>query len=492
MIATTHRGALAAPLPPLRHRRTPAAIRTLRIGREARGLVRIASPIAAIGLMNMLLSLTDTVMIGRLDPNGLAAVVVVSDLYSILFNFTVGFSAVVAPAVSATMGAGVDWRVCTIVQRVMLLVCALAVAGGTVVWFIPDIMQALGLRLVAAATTRAYAHYMAGAFLLLVLFAMARHVLSATGRSRVAVIAIALAVPANAALNRLFMAGGFGIDGIGVAGAGLASLVVALGLCGATTAYLFLAPSFDNFRDLPRTERIIVPAELLRLARQAVQMGLGAIAETGGFLASTLIVGLVAPNLLVAHTLAFRALGICYLLIAGVGQAATIRLAFLSGRPARRGEPHARTALMWCGAALMTLLVLVFCGFPTGIARLMALAVGVDSPALIGAAAGLIPLAGVALAAVVPAHLVCAMLKANGRTKTALAVQVAGQWGIGLTAMLFVWWLGLGATGVWIALICGAVAASVFAILWSRMPGTPGLALPRFGNPVVRPADARA
>lgn len=447
-------------------RRSRVRLRVLRLGREVRHLVGIASPIAAIGVMNLALSLTDVVMIGRLDPAGLAPVVVVSDLYSVLFNFTVGFSAVVAPAAAAAIGAGVSWRVCTIVQQVMLLVCLLAVAAATAVWFAPDLLRAAGLRLDAPGTSRAYAHYMAAAFVLLVLFALARHVLSAMGRSRFAIIAIAAALPVNAFLNHVFMAGAFGMEGMGAAGAGLASLVVAFGLGGSATAYLYLSPAIDGFRAPPRTTRTLAPRELLRLARPAALTGLGAIAETGVFLASTTVVGMIAPGMLIAHTLAFRAMGACYLLLAGIGQAATIRVAYFFGRAAPRLEAFAFRATILCGSVLISFLVLAFCLAPRQIAGLMALTIGRDDPVLIADTARLVPLAGLALAAAVPAHVICATLKARGRSLQALALLAAGHWGVGLTAMICVSVAGLGTTGIWSALMLGAFAASLAAVLW--------------------------
>jgi MATE family multidrug resistance protein len=450
-------------------RRSRARVQFTRVGQEVRQLVRIASPIAAIGVMNMLLALTDVIMIGRLDPTGLAAIVIVSDFYSILFNFTVGFSAIVAPAAAAAIGAGVSWRVCTIVQRVTLLVCILAAAAATAVWFTPDILRRSGLRLDAPDTTGAYAHYMAGAFVLLVLFAMARHVLSATGRSRFAVLAIAAALPVNAILNHVFMAGAFGIEGIGAAGAGLASLVVALGLGGSAAAYLFLSRSFDGFRAPPYTERVLAPRELLRLARPAALMGLGAVAETGVFLLSTMVVGLIAPGMLVAHTLAFRAMGACYLLLAGIGQAATIRVAYLSRRGMPLLEAYACTAIISCGAALISLLVLAFGAAPRQIAGLMALTIGSDDPALLAETMRLVPLAGLALAAAVPAHIICATLKAQGKALAALALLAVGHWGVGLTTMLACSWADFGATGVWVALTLGALAASLAGVFWRCM-----------------------
>ena len=150
MIATRPHAPLGALLELTAARHSPARLRVTRVGREMRQLVRIASPIAAIG-------------------------------------------------------AGVSGRVCTIVQRITLLVCLLAAAAATPVEFTPDLLRAAGLELEAFGTTRAYADYMACAFALLGLFALA--LLSATGRSRFAVVAVAAALPVNAMLNHVFMTG---------------------------------------------------------------------------------------------------------------------------------------------------------------------------------------------------------------------------------------------------------------------------------------------
>ena len=72
--------------------RSAAAVRVLRLWTETGRIVAAASPVALIGLLNMMLGLTDMVMVGRYDPTGLGAIVVVGDLNSIVFNCKCGLS----------------------------------------------------------------------------------------------------------------------------------------------------------------------------------------------------------------------------------------------------------------------------------------------------------------------------------------------------------------------------------------------------------------
>lgn len=445
-------------------RRSRILLRARGLSRESLRLFRAASPIALVALLNMALALTDAVMIGRYDPHGLASIVVVSDMQSIVFNFIAGFSAVVAPHAAAAIGAGVRWQVCTIVKRILLMALIAAAAAALAIYHSPAVLHALGVRLRDDAIAVSYAHYMAGAFLFMILFALNRHVLAAVGLSRIAVMAAAAAAPLNALANKVFMEGAFGWAGMGVPGAGLATLLVMALTGGLLTVYLFVSPSLHPFREQTPEAATVHWPEMARLARPGLLMGLGAVAETGVFLASTICVGLFAADALMAHTLAFRAMALSYLLLAGLGQAITIRVAYLGAGVSRRREARAHRAALVCCAMLIALLLALFCLASADVTLVAALMVpDIDAHSLAQTRA-IVPLAGAALAAAVPAHVACAILRAKGRALAALAILTAGHWGIGLPAMLLLAWSGAGVSGVWTGLLLGALAASMFAL----------------------------
>lgn len=442
----------------------------LRCRNELAKLMLMASPIVAIGLLNMAMSIIDIVMLGRHDATGLAGVVIISDLYSIIFNFSAGFAGLVTPRVAAAIGAGVRWHVCTIVRRTLVLVLLLGLAGAAIIFSAAAFLDAMGVTRSEAA--RSYAALMAGTYLFMLLFTLCRIVLSAVGRPRFALFAIVAALPLKVAANAIFIYGAWGLPPLGVTGVGLASLAVAVLMGCSLLVYLFVSPSFGEFDDpepVPFTF-----AELWQLTRSGTLMGLIAVSETGVFLISTILIGFLAPQELVAHTLAFRSMALCYLIVVGIGQAVTIRMAFLQARGALNLEVHARRAILACSLTLVAfVLVLLFLGSGQ-LAPMLALVVEGDA-ALPGRVAALLSLTGLTLAAMIPSHMIAALLRARDDVAVPAAVTMASYWGVGLTAMLAMGAYGLGAEGVWLGLLLGASTSCLCSIVYLFGQHGPGL-----------------
>ncbi|HEY7600342.1 MAG TPA: MATE family efflux transporter, partial [Candidatus Limnocylindrales bacterium] len=266
--------------------------------------------------------------------------------------------------------------------------------------------------------------------------------------------------------NHVLIHGAWHIPALGVAGAGLASLMVAVLMGGSLTAYLFVSSSFAEFDD-PAPVPLHLGA-LWRLAASGALMGLIAVSETGVFLASTIVVGLLAPQDVLAHVLAFRAMAVCYLFVAGIGQAVTIRVAFLDARAAGSRHVHTRRAV---ASSCMGLVVLVLALFLLGADRLagvLAAMVGRQGgPA--DHVAALLPVAGLTLAALAPAHLASALLRARNDVAAPTAFNAFSYWGVALVAMSLLVASGQGARGAWLGLLLGAsVCSACFAAyLWA-------------------------
>jgi multidrug resistance protein, MATE family len=447
----------------------------LRWRNESARILLAASPIVLIGLLNMAMSVIDIVMLGRYNAAGLATALIVSDLYSIVFNFSAGFAGVATQQIAAAIGARVRWQVCTIVRRTLLLVLLLGVLGAVTILFSAWILQQLGVRQSEVAAD--YAVFMAGTYVFMLLFALIRAVLSAMGRPGPALLAIVVAVPLKAAANYALIYGAWGAPELGVVGAGLASLAVAVLMSTSLMFYLFASPSFAVF-DAPEPASLDF-RELRRLTRSGFLMGLVAVSETSVFLASTVVVGLFAPNELIVHALTFRLIAICYLFVVGIGQAVTIRMAYLHARAAGNLEFHAKRAILSCGLALVALVLVLLVLGAAPLGRLLASTVESDA-GLADRIATLLRIAGPTPAAVIPAHMITALLRAREDVVVPTGFTITSYWGIALTAMLLLAAAGHGAQGVWPSLLLGASVSSVCfsAYLWQRNVNKPTLPEP--------------
>jgi MATE family multidrug resistance protein len=435
----------------------------LRWRSELTRLALTASPIVLIGLINMAMSIADIVMLGRYDAEALRAVVVVSDLYSVVFNFSAGFAGVVTPQVAAAIGARVRWQVCDIVRRTLLLVLALSLLGAVAILSAPGLLGAAGLSRSESAAT--YAVFMAGSYVFMLLFTLARAVLSSVARPGLALLAVGAALPVKVAANYAFIYGVWGAPELGAAGAGLASFLVAVLMGGSLTAYLFVSASFREFDD-PQPAPLDL-RQLYELARAGALMGVTAVSETGVFLGSTIVVGLLAPQDVLAHALAFRAMAVCYLLVAGFGQAVTIRMAFLHARAAARPQAHAVRAIALSCMGLILLVLSLFSLGADWLGAVLAMAVEAQSD-LAGRVTALLGAAGLTLAALIPAHVIAALLRARNDIAIPTGLTVLSYWGVALGAMLLLAHTGHGAHGAWLSLLIGAsvCSAGLGAYLW--------------------------
>jgi MATE family multidrug resistance protein len=444
----------------------------LRWRSELTRLALTASPIVLIGLINMAMSVADIVMLGRYDAEALRAVVVVSDLYSVVFNFSAGFAGVVTPQVAAAIGARVRWQVCAIVRRTLLLVLVLSLLGAMAILSAPGLLGAAGLSRSESAAT--YAVFMAGSYVFMLLFTLARAVLSSMARPGLALLAVGAALPLKVAANYAFIYGVWGAPELGAAGAGLASFLVAVLMGGSLTVYLFVSSSFREF-DEPQPAPLDL-GQLYELARAGALMGVTAVSETGVFLGSTIVVALLAPQDVLAHALAFRAMAVCYLVVAGFGQAVTIRMAFLHARAAARPQAHAVGAIALSCIGLIAVVLSLFSLGADRLGAILAMAVEAQSD-LAGRVTALLGAAGLTLAALIPAHVIAALLRARNDVAIPTGLTVLSYWGVALGAMLLLARAGHGAQGAWLSLLIGAsvCSAGLGTYLWRARGAALGL-----------------
>jgi MATE family multidrug resistance protein len=439
------------------------------VARELIGLVRSAVPIALVGIVNLGMSITDAVLMAGLDPRALTAGVVVGDVFSMAIQFAAGALGAVAAPVAAAHAAGDAKRVGRIIAGGLRMALVLALLGAAVIAIAPAVLRGVGVRLPLPEVASEYALYMAATYAVMMVVALSRSIFPAFGGGVIVLVVILAALPLNLAADLVLMHGWLGLPAMGLAGAGAASLLVAvfmatvLLICLARTSRLGEARVWRAF--LSRNDGFVGPA----LARAGIFTGATALCETGVYLSSTVIVAFVAIEAVPAHILVFRTVAITYVIGTGFAQAVTIRLA--RGLATGIGE-SLRKAVALGAITLAALFVLVMLALPSA-----SQAAGIAAPL----AHVLAPFAAVAVCNLVPAVVAFGILKARADVGVPSLISFGGYWGVGFALVIVLAGpLGLGAVGVWIALATGttATAAGLWAYLRRRDGWRPGAASP--------------
>lgn len=447
---------------------------------EARTLVALAAPMTGAALVNMGMSITDTVMMGWMGPTALAAGAVVSDIYSIVFYFAAGILSIMSPMVARAMGANCPDEARRALQHGFAAALIVAVPAFGAVWHAGDIVGLFDVSATANTIGRDYAHAMAFAIVPMLFVAVWRNQFDAIGRPRVYLVAVLAALPLNALANWVLMFGWSPIPAFGLAGAGIASALVALGLM--TGLAVFGRVSADIRRlSLQGSGWRIDRKSLTDVFRLGLPIGLFTIGEVGIFLLATVVVSPFGIDALAAHAITIRIAGVIYALPTGLSQATTVRVGRAIGRADRNGLKRsirsARIVGMVSGA-------MIFAGLLLGSGLLADLFLDDARAVIAGAVADLLVLLGIlnfAQGFVAPAT---GIFRGFKETRTPMLLCLIGYWLIGMPiACAGAFHFGYGVYGIWTGLASGVAATALLMNLRLVRPAfQSGIPAPRSGR----------
>lgn len=434
----------------------PASLRP-----ELLAILRLAGPLIAAQLANVLMVFTDTVMMGLLGPAELAAGGLGAASYSFVSIFCVGVIAAVGNLVAIRHGAGDVAGAARLTQAGMWLGWGLALAAGLLLWNLAPLLRVFGQE----------AHNIEGAmqFLSTLVFALPgymtfmalRGFTSAIGRpGPVMAISIGGAL-ANFALNYVLIHGWFGLPRLGLAGIGLITALVmtamALLLAWHVTRHpAYAAYSLRHGLLQPRLDDL---RELLRLG---LPIGGTYAVESGLFAFAALCMGALGSQALAAHQVAIMSVYVAFMVPVGISYAVTFRIGQHFGAGRLEDARRAGRLGIGLGAGCMLSFAALFWLAPEWVVGLFLERGNAEFEAVVQMAVGLLAIA--AWFELFDGIQTIAMGAIRGLkdAKTTFLVGLGCYWLVGApAAWLLAFHLGWGPQGVWWGLASGLACAAL-------------------------------
>src|SRR6266581_4431243 len=416
---------------------------------EIRATLTVAAPLAAANIAQMAMHVTNAVMVGHLGAVSLAAAGLGAALYSTLLMTSQGVLTAVAPLAAHAIGADDHPTLGGVAGAGLILTAFPMLLAG--LGYDPELVAGIGIYLRAIS-------WGAPAFLG---FAVLRFLLVAAFRARSIMVISLIAVPLNAALNWVLIFGHFGAPGLGILGSACATAIVQWLTLFCFAGYLLLTPTKIPvrigrivLREIPRILRLGLPIAALR--------GL----EIGLFVTTGILMGLLGADALGAHQLVFNVAGVCFMVPLGLGQAATVRVAFQLGAGVPSAARRAGFVALALGALFMVASAVVLFAAPQ---MLIGFYLDLGDPAnrgLVEIALRLFLIA--ALFQVFDGVQVIAVGALRGYAETAVPMLIAaiGYWAIGFAGgCVLAFPLGYGAVGLWSGLALGLAVVAILLTL---------------------------
>ena len=427
---------------------------------EARELIALSAPITGTALINMGMSITDTVMMGWIGPDALAAGAVVSDLYSIVYYFMAGILSASAALIAQALGARRGTEVRRLVRQ-GFIAAAFLIPAFFLVWNASLLLRMFGVEEAVIELGNGYRQMMALTIVPMMFVAVWRNAFAALGRPKIFLVATLLALPANGLANAVFMFGFGPIPAMGVAGAGLSSAIVATGLAVGFAGFAVLNTEMRQLCLFRRRLRID-KRHLAEIFRLGIPIGFSSLGEVGVYLVSTVVVSLFGATALAAHAITLRMAGVVYALTIGLSQAATVRVSYAVGRGDSWGTVESGWTALVVGTTFGLAIFAGLAGTAGSLPWLFLEDGKVGTAAVASTAAGLLFLLGALNLAVGPTSSATAILRGFKDTRIPMVLTLTAKWAIGMPVAFFAGFhLGWSAGGVWAGLVVAEVATAI-------------------------------
>ncbi len=419
-------------------------------------MTRLAIPVVVVQVGMMLFGVVDTMVVGRLSSQALAAVALGHVAVITISSFGVGVLLGIDPLLNQALGARDRNAFRRSVQRGFILAAVLMIPSILFLLPIGAILALLGQPAETVPLAAAYSHISIPGLLPFYGWVVLRLALQAMGRLRHIVATVIAVNIFNLVADWALVFGAGPIPQLGPLGSAWASTI-------ARTLLFVILLSVDrkDLWPLLRFDRASFElGPLLKTARLGIPIGFNLQLEIVAFSVIALLMGGLGTITMAAHQVAINLASLTFMVPLGVSQATAVRVGNAIGAGDSGGARRAASAGLILGAGFMTLTAALFIGIPVWLARAYT---SVEEVLLL--ASMLIPIAGFFQVFDGLQVVAAGVLRGAGDTRVPLVVNILGFWLVGLpTSLVLGFRLGYGPQGLWWGIVAGLIAVATFLL----------------------------
>ena len=331
-------------------------------------LLKIALPLAAAYLAELAMFITTKLVVGELGYRELAATGLAGGLAFEPLLVLMGLLSIVGVLVAQAEGAGRKRDAGNAARQGLLVATGLGLLGTVLVWNLDLVLTWTGQDPVIIALAEPYLHTLSGFVLPTLYFSVLRSFVAALAKTGAVMVITVSAVGLNYLLTYGLVHGAFGLPAMGLAGAGLATTIVAWVMFLSIGLYIYRTETLRGYGLFKGRLHLDLPVcgEILRLGLPVA--GLVAL-EAGLFIGVSILSGVIGVTPLAAYEILISWLGVPFVVALGLAEATMVRVAFASGRGAPLAARQAGLIGMVMGVGILVIMMIIPLSVPHLIAQ---------------------------------------------------------------------------------------------------------------------------
>jgi MATE family multidrug resistance protein len=420
----------------------------------------LAYPVVLSQLGHVLVGTADSVMVGRVGTEELAAVSVANAVFSVAMMFGIGISFGLTPLIAQSDGEGNQRAGMRFLKHSFMINLAFGILLFSLLLFGGFILDILDQPKDVVALAKPYLAIIGFSLLPFMIFQTFKQFAEGLAMTKQAMYITLSANVVNILLNYVLIFGKLGFEPMGLIGAGWATLIsrilMAIGMVLFVKYYKRFAIYWSYLK--VTVWNIQSFKSLLNLG---VPTGFQYIFEVGAFASAAIMIGWMGAVPLASHQVAMNLASISYMMATGISAAATVRVGNQLGQ---RDIPTMRVAAFTC--FLMGIIFMAFTGLMFMVFNELLPTLYTSDAEVIKIASSLLIIAALFQLSDGVQVVGLGALRGMGDVKLPTVVTFMAYWVIGLpSGYLLAFVFGFQEKGVWYGLLIGLSVTAIILFL---------------------------
>ncbi len=431
---------------------------------EIKLMIALSLPLIAAFLAQKGMQLIDTLMMGWIGPEALAAGALGVSTYMTVLVFCRGELSAVGIAIAQTRSIGEKEDIHSLIQHGLYLTLFLCLPCMLLIWLFPHFLLLAGENPAVIVKTKLLLNGLLWGFPGILLFFLFREIISAFALPRIIMFVSLLSIPLTFCANYVLIYGKFGLPKLGIAGIGYAGSIimwVMFLLLFLYTKQHYQLKQFVTFKFIKYEAN-----KIITLFKVGTPSGIIFVLDSGIFLISAIMMGYFGVNSLASYQIAMQCASIAY----NIPLAISVVTGLLVGQSvsAKDLSQITRYSYLGFGMALVTslLIVLLFIITPETLVRLFVNVQDSSFAEINQLAKSFLTVAALFLCFDAIQAVATGILKGFNDTFIPMLIFIVCYCFIGLGSVYYLaFYLKIGALGIWYGLTIGIFSVGVILSL---------------------------
>lgn len=423
--------------------------------------IKLAAPITAGQLGMILTGFFDTLQIGGLGPEYIAAGGVSNTIYWLVTLLGMGVLFSVSPLVSEALGEQKAWKAIGVFRSGVLVAVLGALLFTGVMYLFTVHFSVFRQTEQITALSQKYLYIVNLSTPAFFLFTVSKQLLDGMGRTMVGMVINLCGLALNIFLNHIFIYGHLGAPALGIEGAAIATSITRWTLLLAILLFIWRDSKLQQLRKEFKGHIEAQKSYIGPVLRIGIPYGLQIFWEAASFSVAHIMSGWTGENNLAAHQIAINLASVTFMSVTGVSAAGTIMAGYSYGAKDAAGVRTAARSVFMLTLILELFYAALFLGghklFPH---------MYTNHAEVIHVASGLLILAAIFQLSDGFQNVIAGVLRGVQDVIVPSAIAFVSYWMVMVPlGYVLAFYGGLGVHGIWMGMIAGLTLAALL-LLW--------------------------